>query len=59
MLESCCVYTCRRLVDLSLSDRRYTGMIAMLAGAFLFGMLLGTLSSQITAGNIADQEYLF
>ena len=34
-------------------------MIAMLAGAFLFGMLLGTLSSQITAGNIADQEYLF
>ena len=36
---------------------QWTAMVAMAAGAFLFGMLLGTLSAQITAGNIADQEY--
>ena len=36
---------------------QWTAMFAMAAGAFLFGMLLGTLSAQITAGNIADQEY--
>ena len=33
------------------------GMVSMALGGFLFGMLVGTLSSQITAGNIADQEY--
>ena len=36
---------------------QWTAMFGMAAGAFLFGMLLGTLSAQITAGNIADQEY--
>lgn len=36
---------------------QWVAMFAMAAGAFLFGMLLGTLSAQITAGNIADQEY--
>ena len=39
------------------ATEQWTAMVAMAAGAFLFGMLLGTLSAQITAGNIADQEY--
>ena len=33
------------------------GIAAEALGGFLFGMLIGSLSSQITAGNIAEQEY--
>ena len=39
------------------SLERFVGIFAMAIGGFLFGMLVGTLSSHITAGNIADQEY--
>eukprot|EP01052_Picozoa_sp_SAG31_P030456 SAG31_NODE_3126_length_4646_cov_6.852210_2_plen_100_part_00 len=32
-------------------------IIAEAFGGFLFGMLIGSLSSHITAGNISEQEY--
>jgi hypothetical protein len=39
------------------SLEKIVGIFSMAIGGFLFGMLVGTLSSHITAGNIADQSY--
>lgn len=39
------------------SLEKIVGIFSMAVGGFLFGMLVGTLSSHITAGNIAEQSY--
>ena len=39
------------------SLEQVVGIFSMAVGGFLFGMLVGTLSSHITAGNIAEQSY--
>lgn len=39
------------------SVEKIVGIFSMAVGGFLFGMLVGTLSSHITSGNIAEQSY--